>query len=325
MASAIPPAVALDMIPSAPPPKGVTPDFIHGDSLSPEIIAVSAISSALALALLCIRLYSTLRITRSAWYDDPACACALVFSLAYVGLIISTRDHAKHGWDLPVVSYTSSYFKIILAETIICSFAFLCSKLSMLLLLHRLFTPIKSFRYCVYFGMLWATIISGVAIILAGALCAPSIVEVNVAIMVACMPACASFFRFFATKTDFLRAVKARIASARSSVSKPVKSPSGSQDTTKPNSQELPVTEIPAATVGRYWKIKNVFPTEKNHRPPQITANDRLSTLPTGRLGLLGTSHCEWPSPVGAGEKIEATRCSHENGQPPPAVPHGWV
>lgn len=177
MASAIPPAVTLDMIPSAPPPKGVTPDFIHGDSLSPEIIAVSAISSALALALLCIRLYSTLRITRSAWYDDAACVCALVFSLAYVGLIISTRDHAKHGWDLPVVSYTSSYFKIILAETIICSFAFLCSKLSILLLLHRLFTPVKSFRYCVYFGMLWATIISGVAIIIAGALCAPRSAE----------------------------------------------------------------------------------------------------------------------------------------------------
>lgn len=141
--------------------------------------------------------------------------------------------------------------------------------------------------------------------------------------MVACMPACASFSRFVATKTDFLPTVKARIASARSSVNKLVKSPSGSRDTTKLNGQELPVSEHPAATAGRYWKIKNIFPTEKNRRPPQITANDRLSTLRTGRLSVFGTSDVEWPSPVGADEKIEAMSCLHENGQPPPAVPHG--
>ncbi|KAI4130646.1 MAG: hypothetical protein LQ338_001623 [Usnochroma carphineum] len=173
MSSSVPPGLSLDTIPSAPPPRGVLPDFIHGHTLGTEIIAVSAVSSALALVLLSIRLYSTLSITRSAWYDDAACVCAIVFSLAYVGLFISIRGHAKHGWDLPVTSYSTSYFKTLLAETMICSFAMLCSKISILLLLHRVFTPVKRFRYCVYVGMLWATAVSGLSIIIAGALCAP--------------------------------------------------------------------------------------------------------------------------------------------------------
>ncbi len=34
-----------------------------------------------------------------------------MFSLAYVGLVISTRGNARHGWDLPISAYTAGYFK----------------------------------------------------------------------------------------------------------------------------------------------------------------------------------------------------------------------
>lgn len=173
MASSTASSLTVDMIPAGPPPKGVTPDFIHGSSLATDVIAVSAVSSALALVLLLLRLYSTLRITRSAWYDDAACVCATVFSLAHVSLVISIRDHAKHRWDLPITSYNSSYLKTALAEIPIAAFALFCSKISILLLLHRLFNPVKRFRYCVYIGMLWATIISALTIIIPTAYCAP--------------------------------------------------------------------------------------------------------------------------------------------------------
>ncbi|KAL9593739.1 MAG: hypothetical protein Q9179_005720 [Wetmoreana sp. 5 TL-2023] len=173
MASSLPPGISLDMIPSAKPPKGVQPNFSNPVTLETTVIAVSAVTSALAVVLLCTRLYSTIRVTRSAWYDDVAVVSAIVFSLAYVGLIIDTRGYAKHSWDVPLSVFTPRYYKKILAESIIGALGLLFSKISILLLLHRLFGPDKRFRYYVYFGMLWATAISCTTITASGALCAP--------------------------------------------------------------------------------------------------------------------------------------------------------
>lgn len=163
----------LDMIPSAPPPKGIRPNFVNPPTLETEIIAVTVVSSALALGLVYIRVYSTLRITRSAWYDDTACVCAIVFSLAFGGLLISTKDKAKHGWDLPIISLSSTYLKIIIAETMLRSLGILFSKLSILLLLLRLFASVQRSRYSIYIAIVWTSLISGLSIVIAAALCSP--------------------------------------------------------------------------------------------------------------------------------------------------------
>ena len=85
MVSSFPLGLNPDMIPSTNPPPGVKPDFVNPVTLAHSIVAISATTSVLAVALLLVRLYSTLRITRSASYDDGASVLALVFSLAYVG------------------------------------------------------------------------------------------------------------------------------------------------------------------------------------------------------------------------------------------------
>lgn len=112
------------------PPPNIEPNFVNPVKLANTIVAVSATTSVLAVVLLSMRLYSTLRITRSASYDDGASVLALIFSLAYVGLIVGTRDDARHGWDVPISAYTASYFKIILCETIIAAFGLLFSKVN---------------------------------------------------------------------------------------------------------------------------------------------------------------------------------------------------
>jgi hypothetical protein len=73
------------MIPLTQPPLGVVPNFVNPVSLAHPIVAVSVITSVLAVILVSIRLCSTLRITRSASYDDGACVLALIFTLAYIG------------------------------------------------------------------------------------------------------------------------------------------------------------------------------------------------------------------------------------------------
>ncbi|KAL2037841.1 hypothetical protein N7G274_009315 [Stereocaulon virgatum] len=375
MASSLPPGVSLDMIPSTPPPLGVVPNFVNPVSLAHPIVAVSVITSVLAVILVFIRLCSTLRITRSASYDDGACVLALVFSLAYIGLVVSTNDHARHGWDIPLSAFTASYLKIILAETIIGAFALVCSKTSIFLLLFRLFSPTPRFRHLVYIGIIWTAVVGLASIIIAGALCAPrhgeffssltvaercshesilavtqgtlymlldfymfylpipmvmklqmgrkrkigvlaifmtgliacaastaslvykiklfrsndtlwngyivdvlNIVELNVTIMVACMPACASFSRHFLYKYEIISSIKSRLFASRSSK----KGPSGPEtSTTAPSA-----LTIDPRLRGKYWRIKNAF--SNGDRAPHITRNQQQSRmLRTGELDVV--------------------------------------
>ncbi|KAL8691616.1 MAG: hypothetical protein Q9224_004137 [Gallowayella concinna] len=379
------------MIPSIPPPTGIQSNFLHPVTLGKEIIAVSVVTSVLAVTLLCARLYSTLRITRSAWYDDIASLFATVFSLAYVALIIHTRDHSRHGWDLPISAFTSSFFKIILAETIISAFSILLSKISILLLLYRLFAPDKRFRHFIYIGLVWATLIFCTSLIVAFVLCVPRpgeafsslqvvqrcthqeiwavvqgplnvlldfyilyipipiiwnlkmgqrrkfgviaifmtgfiIVETNAAIMVACMPACASFRRFFSSKSEFLSALKIRLLSVRSSLSRGGRSSSNTKDSSNAmNMVGAGEPQLKSGTstkqAGRYWKLKNGSPSEKNSLPPQITANkERSPSLASARL-----STTDWSLASGHVKKSENLGSSQEDEETLSSSPHKMV
>ena len=173
MAASLPPGMDLDMIPSMAPPPGVVPNFINPVTLADPILAVCVATSVLAVILLCMRLYSTTRITRSASYDDATSVIALVLSLCYAGLIIGFKDNARHGWDLPPSAYTDSFATVVFAEQIFAVLSLSFAKVSILLLLFRLFAPTRWFRYMIYLGIVWATLLSLVTIIVAGALCAP--------------------------------------------------------------------------------------------------------------------------------------------------------
>lgn len=161
------------MIPSAAPPPGVTSNFQDPPNLAQVIIAVSAIASALAALSLAARLYSTLRVTRSPGLDDFSCIFAFALSMAYTGLVLSTKDYARHAWDLAIISYTAKYLKIILAETLVGALALFFSKVSILLLLFRVFSTKRRTRLFIYFGIVWAALIGCTALVVACALCIP--------------------------------------------------------------------------------------------------------------------------------------------------------
>lgn len=173
MTSALPQGLDLSKVPSMLPPPGVQPNFVNPKTGAEAIIAISATTSILGVILLSGRLYSTLRITRSAGYDDYACVAAMIFSLAYMGLNLHMMDYARHMWDMPIASFTPSVFKIIFYATICGALGLMFAKLSILLLLFRLFSPDRRFRYSIYVGIVWTTLISLTTVIVAGALCAP--------------------------------------------------------------------------------------------------------------------------------------------------------
>ena len=68
--SPFPLGVDLSKIPYQMPPLGVISNFANPVTLSDVIIAVSTVTLFLAFIFLCMRLYSTMRITRSIGSDD---------------------------------------------------------------------------------------------------------------------------------------------------------------------------------------------------------------------------------------------------------------
>lgn len=59
----IPPGIDLSKLPNGPPRPGVMPNFVDPVTHSAVVVAVGTRSLILALILLCVRLYSTIRIT----------------------------------------------------------------------------------------------------------------------------------------------------------------------------------------------------------------------------------------------------------------------
>ena len=105
-------------------------------------------------------------------------------------------------------------------------------------------------------------------------------VELNVAIMVACMPACASFSRYFFGKLEIVSTIKSRLSSSRH----------GKRRTKFSQSKAITVvsnqTSEPDEDRGsgwNSWKIKNAFFKGKDDVAPQITMNQQRSqVLQTG-------------------------------------------
>lgn len=167
------------------PPPGIQPNFVHPKTLADTVIAISITTSILAMLLLSARLYSTLRITRSIGYDDYVCVAAMIFSLAFSSLSLNTRDYARHSWDMPLTGYTSRFLKIVLSMCIVWALGTLFAKLAILLLLFRLFSPNRRFRYFIYVGIIWTTLMSLTSVVVVAALCSPRRREAFNNIMVA--------------------------------------------------------------------------------------------------------------------------------------------
>lgn len=175
-----PPNTMISIIPAAKPPPGHISNFNDPQTLAQAIIGISATTSVLTFSQLLARLYGTFYVTHSSGPDDYACILAFIFSMTYNGIIINNRHHARHTWDLPLGYFTPGLFKIFYASVIVEAMGLLLSKLSILLLILRLFSPKKinrRTRYMVFLGIFVASSTALVTIIVSSAMCAPRVGE----------------------------------------------------------------------------------------------------------------------------------------------------
>ena len=85
--ASLPPS-ALKSIPAAAPPPGVQPNFGNPDTLVPAVLGVGTAFLALALFCFSLRIYSKLRISRNASWDDCKITNSqLDYAIAYVLIV----------------------------------------------------------------------------------------------------------------------------------------------------------------------------------------------------------------------------------------------
>ena len=151
----------------------------------------------------------------------------------------------------------------------------------------------------------------------------PSIVELNVAIMVACMPACACFSRyFFANHSPMSLVKKSRFSSPRSSRHRRF---SHSRASTMVASAGRPSESFgdTANSKASYWKIKNPFHNGGDNAAPQITMNDKRSrVLQTGDFDVFNDSKGFDKAEPGS---IELQTPLSEGGKGSPMAPYDMV
>ncbi|KAJ4412520.1 hypothetical protein N0V82_008745 [Gnomoniopsis sp. IMI 355080] len=180
----------LDYYPVEQPPAGQTSNFVDPPSLGPELIAVEASFTALMLLTVALRVFVSLKWTKSWVLGDYTCIIAALGSVVHMVMIIESTNYGfgRHMWDIPVswvlvdknirvslVSPQSSrviadvgFYQIMSSSAIIFPFTILFAKVSILLIYLRLFKIDRPLRISIHVGLvlmaLFHTIIIGIGI-----------------------------------------------------------------------------------------------------------------------------------------------------------------
>ncbi|KAI0509175.1 hypothetical protein F5B22DRAFT_658582 [Xylaria bambusicola] len=167
----------LSQVPATTPPAGVIPNFTNPPSQQVPMIVVSTVVLALTIVFVTIRIYTGVRILHRLGTEEVLTLVATIFSIAYVGIVLSLSHKSRHLWDVPLIWFTEDYWKIRYAGNTIQAFAYFTSRLPILVLYIRLFGRQAGFRFACYFALFANFAVYLTAIPLLSYFCAPRIGE----------------------------------------------------------------------------------------------------------------------------------------------------
>ncbi|EMR85763.1 hypothetical protein ACHAPC_011191 [Botrytis cinerea] len=150
------PPEELPLLPALAPPNGTVSNFINPENRADAYIVVAGIFIGLAAISVILRLYVRISLQKTPWWDDFIAVIALLTQASYTGINIWLCKHGvgKHMWDvrlidlLPVITPAR-----VMADITEPSIGL--TKLALLLLYYRLFSPDPIVKFAILAGIVF--------------------------------------------------------------------------------------------------------------------------------------------------------------------------
>ncbi|KAI4159200.1 MAG: hypothetical protein LQ342_006783 [Letrouitia transgressa] len=134
---------AMANMPAMPPPPGVTPDLTNPYSREHQYIIVASIAIALLAVFVSLRTYAKVWIMRSPGIDDAV----LFIAMIVMPLGLGTHLYNIRAARVPDIIHFSKVASTLLEQVI------LFTKLTLFMLLYRIFSPNKVAKYMILAGI----------------------------------------------------------------------------------------------------------------------------------------------------------------------------
>ncbi|KAH7303649.1 hypothetical protein B0I35DRAFT_177138 [Stachybotrys elegans] len=155
--------------PAVPPPTGVDSNFINPPSQvwQPQVAIYATLPIAFILILL--RIHTRLRLCHGFGSDDYFCILSMVAMLAYCGVMlaqVTDETYGRHVWDIPTSAITEDVLQLLSAISISNFIVNMFVKVSILLLLRRIFAVSDYWNMMLWVGLGFTVISYTVIIVL---------------------------------------------------------------------------------------------------------------------------------------------------------------
>ncbi|KAF1998244.1 hypothetical protein P154DRAFT_604186 [Amniculicola lignicola CBS 123094] len=164
-------------MPMAPPPPGIVPNFTNPDSRVDLAIGLCSTIVGIMVFFVALRMYIKGFVTKAIGLEDWACLCAAILNFGYAAviyLVLIGGGVGVHAWDLQMGTVMKKpYFQRLIASQSIYPIVVLFTKLSVLLLVYRIFKANNVAKYLCWLGITICTLFYTTTFILTLVWCAP--------------------------------------------------------------------------------------------------------------------------------------------------------
>ena len=174
MPTAVSPSIELR--PAAPPPPGVTPNFIDPLSRAYQVYVAAGVCLPLMLISASLRFYAKVFLFKSRSKADYACVLGLAAGIAYIGItiaVVSGGVVGKHQWDFILQQWSEEHLRLSLVSEVIYGPLIWIIKLSLFIMLLELFGLLTWLKVLVWLGIVVSGLFYFAYLIVIVALCAP--------------------------------------------------------------------------------------------------------------------------------------------------------
>ncbi|KAI4117186.1 MAG: hypothetical protein LQ345_002537, partial [Seirophora villosa] len=161
------------LTPAIPPPSGIQSNFENPPGRCYLTVIPCAAIVGVMIIFVFVRMYTKAYILKSIGWDDYTCMFAAVSSVVYLGFLMAlyALGFGVHEWDITYHNLESLLSKEGKTLSALWGPTMFFTKLSLLLLYHRIFARDRVTKYLVYFGILYCFVLYASFLLLTFLLC----------------------------------------------------------------------------------------------------------------------------------------------------------